>query len=227
MTAPTTLSVPTDTLAIRPWPDPVIDELGQDPRSAYVETFWLGILGPSTTWLLRRLVARLEASPAGYELPLMETATCLGIGHKLGRHSPFVRSLSRLVHFDIAQLRGERELAVRRKVAPLTRGQVTRLPDALQLEHKAWQEAQLRTPALEQQRRRSRQLALSLVELGEDLEETERQLHRWKYHPAMAHEAANWAWRRHCEALAASRDVAAPRLLDTHSATGGPSVQKS
>ena len=208
--APTTLSVPTDTLAIRPWPDPVLDELGQDPRSNYVETFWLGILGPSTTWLLRRLVARLELSPAGYEMPLLETATCLGIGHKLGRHSPFVRSLSRLVHFDIAQLRGGTELAVRRKVAPLTRRQVLRLPEPLQLEHKAWQEGQLRTPALEQQRRRSRQLALSLVELGEDLEETERQLHRWKYHPAMAHEAANWAWRRHCEALAAAEAVAVP-----------------
>jgi hypothetical protein len=210
MTAPTTLSVPTDTLSVRPWPDPVIDELGVDPRSTYVETFWLGILGPSTTWLLRRLVARLEASPAGYDMPLMATATCLGIGHKSGRHSPFVRSLSRLVHFDMAQLRGGTELAVRRKVAPLNRRQVLRLSDDLQREHQAWQEAQLRTPALEQQRRRSRQLALSLVELGEDLEETERQLHRWKYHPAMAHEAANWAWRRHREALDAAGAVPVP-----------------
>jgi hypothetical protein len=30
------------------WPDPVIDRLGYDPRSLYVETFWLGILGPTT-----------------------------------------------------------------------------------------------------------------------------------------------------------------------------------
>jgi hypothetical protein len=36
-------------LPVRPWPDPVIDALGHDPRSAYVERFWLGILGPSTT----------------------------------------------------------------------------------------------------------------------------------------------------------------------------------
>ena len=39
------------TLAIRPWPDPVIDAVGHDPRSSYVEHFWLGVLGPSTTWL--------------------------------------------------------------------------------------------------------------------------------------------------------------------------------
>lgn len=34
------------TLAIRPWPDPVIDTLGHDPRSLYVERFWLPTLGP-------------------------------------------------------------------------------------------------------------------------------------------------------------------------------------
>ncbi|MEY2567852.1 MAG: hypothetical protein QOE35_2381 [Actinomycetota bacterium] len=203
-TATTTLTVPTATLSIRPWPDPVIDELGHDPRSGYVETYWLGILGPSTTWLLRLLVARLERSPAGYDLTLAEAATRLGLGHKVGRHGPFVNALSRLVQFDLAQPRGAGELAVRRKVAPLSRRQVMRLDDALQLEHQHWQEGQLRTPALEQQRRRSRQLALSLVELGEDREEAERQLHRWKFHPAMAHEAVNWAWKRHCEALAAA-----------------------
>ena len=38
-----------ETLTIRPWPDPVIDSLGHDPRSHYVETYWLGILGPSTS----------------------------------------------------------------------------------------------------------------------------------------------------------------------------------
>ncbi len=36
----------TGSLTIRPWPDSVIDSLGHDPRSHYVETYWLGILGP-------------------------------------------------------------------------------------------------------------------------------------------------------------------------------------
>src|SRR5215831_455490 len=61
---------PADSLTIKPWPDAVIDTVGLDPRSAYVETFWLGVLGPSTTWLLRRLVNGLEASPSGYDLDL-------------------------------------------------------------------------------------------------------------------------------------------------------------
>jgi hypothetical protein len=200
-----TLTVSTDTLHIRPWPDEVIDALGHDPRSTYVETYWLGILGPSTTWLLRRLAAHLERRPAGFDLSLEDTAACLGLGHKGGRNSPFVRSLGRLVQFDLAQAQDDRVLAVRRKVAPLNRRQIAHLPASLQLEHAEWQESQLRIPAVEQQRRRSRQLALSLLELGEDLEATERQLHRWKYHPAMAHEAAAWAWKRHNEALAAAR----------------------
>ena len=94
----------TDTLTIRPWPDEVIDLLGHDPRSRYVETYWLGILGPSTTWLMRRLVTGLEASPSGYELPLSETASCLGLGSKGGKHSPFMRSIGRLVQFDLAYI---------------------------------------------------------------------------------------------------------------------------
>jgi hypothetical protein len=31
-------------LRIRPWSDDVVDKLGFDPRSSYVEEFWLEIL---------------------------------------------------------------------------------------------------------------------------------------------------------------------------------------
>ncbi len=34
------LSFPSSDWCIEAWPDPVIDELGHDPRSAYVERFW-------------------------------------------------------------------------------------------------------------------------------------------------------------------------------------------
>jgi hypothetical protein len=88
----------------------------------------------------------------------------------------------------------------------LNRRQLTRLSDPLREDHERWQEEQLRVPAVEALRRRCRRLALSLVELGEDFEGTERQLHRWKFHPAMAHESAAWAWRRHQEALSAAAE---------------------
>ena len=204
--------LPTDSLTIRPWPDPVIDSLGHDPRSAYVEQYWLGILGPSTTWLARRLVAGLERESAGFALDLADTARQLGLGDKGGRHSPFTRSLLRLVQFDLAQMQGEGVLAVRRKVPPLNRRQVERLPESLRLAHERWQTSQLEVPVVEQQRRRGRQLALSLLELGEDLEAAERQLHRWRFHPALARECAAWAWDRHrraAEAAAAEAEAAA------------------
>ncbi len=129
---------PAPTLTIRPWVDPIVDRLGHDPRSPYVEEFWLGILGPSTTWLLRRLAAGLEASPIGFDLDLAETATLLGLGAKGGRHSPFMRSLARCVSFDLAAIASEGVLAVRRRIPPLTNRQVLRLPASSQALHRAW-----------------------------------------------------------------------------------------
>src|SRR4051794_22153202 len=67
--------VPTgDSVRIVPWIDRLIDPLGHDPRSLYVEQFWLGILGPSTTWLLRRLADRFQRDPDGFDLALEDTA---------------------------------------------------------------------------------------------------------------------------------------------------------
>ncbi len=197
--------VPLDTLTVHAWPDEIIDSLGHHPCSSYVETFWLGVLGPSTTFLLRHLVTTLEAAPDGFELPLAVTARRLGLGDKGGRHSPFVRSLARLVQFELAQLEDASTLLVRRRVPPLNRRQVLRLPDLLQTAHLQWQEEQLKTAPLEHLRRRSRQLALSYLETGLEIEETERQLLRLGYHPSIAFESTRWAVDRHQLALAAAQ----------------------
>ena len=37
------------TLVVVPWYDEVVDPIGHDPRSQYVELFWLNVLGPTTT----------------------------------------------------------------------------------------------------------------------------------------------------------------------------------
>jgi hypothetical protein len=116
-----------------------------------------------------------------------------------------MRALGRCCQFGLAEARADGVLAVRRKVPPLNRRQLLRLPPSVQAAHEEWQRQQLRTPAAEELRRRCRRLALSLVELGEDLEGTERQLERWKFHPTLAREAAQWAWDRHRRALAASQ----------------------
>jgi hypothetical protein len=219
---PTALTLPaTGSLRVKPWLDPVIDRVGHDPRSAYVEQFWLGVLGPSTTWLLRRLAAGLEAAPGGFELPLADTARALGIGGE-GSSSPFVRALGRCCQFQLATSEDEGVLAVRRKLPPLNRRQLARLPQAIQAEHQRWQDQELATPPVEKLRRRSRCLALSLLELGEDLEATERQLLRWRFHPALCRESARWAWERHARALAeATRPEPEPTPDDRASVTAG------
>jgi hypothetical protein len=195
---PSIVTFTSDTLPIRPWADEVIDQLGFDPRSTYVERFWLGVLGPSTTWLLRRLAAGFDVQPAGFDLPLAETARSLGLGDRGGRHSPFLRSVNRAIQFGMATAAGGSELFVRRRIPPLARRQIDRLAPEAQADHQRWQEAQLREPPAATQRRRGRQMALSLVELGEDVEEIERQLLQWHYHPVLARDAAAWAWARRC-----------------------------
>jgi hypothetical protein len=192
---PSQSPVPITTLRVESWPDPVIDEVGYDVRSPYVEQFWLGLLGPSSTWLLRRLVARLDGAPEGFDLDLALTATELGLGVRSGRHSPFLRSIDRCCRFGAAQQVGETLLRVRRKLPPLTRVQIARLPAALQESHAAWTEPPPTATPVEEMRERARGLALSLLELGEDTEATERQLHRWRLHPAIAHDAVSWAVR--------------------------------
>jgi hypothetical protein len=182
----------------------VIDGLGFDPRSTYVETYWLSILGPSTTWLLRRLVAGLDTQPDGYCISLSETARSLGLSERGGRSSPFVRAVSRTIRFELAQAEGPELLAVRRKVPPLTQRQLERLPSNLQVAHARWQEEQLQVPSGDLLRRRGRLLALSMIELGDDLEGAEHRLIEMRYHPALAHDGAAWAWQRHRAALASA-----------------------
>ena len=64
-----TLSPPeSGTLPIVPWSDQVVDTVGHDPRSEYVEHYWLAVLGPSAVWLLRHLAHRFDDDPDGFEL---------------------------------------------------------------------------------------------------------------------------------------------------------------
>jgi hypothetical protein len=188
-------------LRVTTWSDPVIDRLGHDPRSTYVERFWTSVLGPSTTLLLRRLAAGLDERPAGFDIDLDETAKALGLGIRSGRNAPFLRAIRRSCTFGLARYQNRTTLAVRRRVPPLNRGQVLRLPEALQAEHRLWIEHPPTRPSPAELRERARRLALSLAELGEDAESIERHLHRWRFHPAMAHEAMMWA--------CAQRDVVA------------------
>lgn len=194
-----TLTIPPpalEKLHITVWSDPVIDRMGHDPRSRYVERFWLGVMGPSTVLLLRHCAAELDGAPDGFDLDLVEVAGALGVGHKGGRNSPLARSLGRACRFGAARALTSDQLQVRRRIPPLTRNQVTRLPPRLQREHEQLLEAELRMDdaAL---RRRARRLALGLVECGDRVDDAELQLGQWRFHPSIAADAVRWAWDLH------------------------------
>jgi hypothetical protein len=193
LSPPTGPTTGTDTLHIVAWTDPVIDTLGHDPRSWYVEHFWLPVVGPTATWLLRRFVAGLDADPEGFDLDLDDTARGLGLGGREGRHSPFQRALSRCVAFKLARPQGPGALAVRRRIPPLTLQRLDRLPLSLQSLHAEWSRSQDRGGGLDEARHRSRRLALKLLDIGADRHAVELQLARWRIHPALAHEATEWA----------------------------------
>ena len=145
----------TGAIRVMPWPDPVLDAIGHDPRSWYVETFWLPTLGPTALLLLRHLADRFDTDPKGVDLPVADTSAALGLGPREGQQSPLIRSLARLQQFDLACSDGDTTVAVRRTLPPVHRRHVRRLPTGLQARHAEWIEEQAAKP-VDLARRRAR-----------------------------------------------------------------------
>ncbi|MEM9515924.1 MAG: hypothetical protein AAGA42_13820 [Actinomycetota bacterium] len=162
-----------DTLVtIRPWIDPLVDDAGFDPRSRYVETCWLGVLGPTATWLLRRLVDGLDREPEGYTVDLTATARSMGLGYQPDRPtSPFGRALQRCVMFGAAHALSD-GYAVRRRLPPVTSRHLRRLPNSVREAHDAWTTAVVTLDGLT----RAHRLAMALRECGDDVAVIEHHL---------------------------------------------------
>jgi hypothetical protein len=159
-------------LTIRPWIDPVVDDRGHDPRSQYVEIFWLGVLGPTATWLLRRLASGLAEHPDGFALDLPATAAAMGLSFKSGRSSAFSKALQRCVMFGLAHQLPGGGLAVRRRVPDVAHRHLRRMPEALQRDHAEWARGTIDIDELA----RAHRLALAMIDVGDDVTCIERQL---------------------------------------------------
>jgi hypothetical protein len=204
------LSFDRDTLTVRPWVDPIVDDIGHDPRSTYVERYWLAILGPSTTFFLRYVVERLEAAPGGFELDLADCAMSLGLGRLQAAGAAFPRTVARSCQFGATRLPGGPVIDVRRRLPPLSTRQLRRLPRARQDDHARWLDEAAASVPEHDLRDQARRLALSIVDLGEGREATERQLRRWRFHPTLAGEAADWAVAIDARRRAAQHPAAPP-----------------
>ena len=114
-------------LRVEVFPDPVCEALGVDPRHPYFEFCYVPVIGPSSAWLLRRLVAGLARHPQGYELDLAQLSRDIGLGGRLSHNGSLTRSLGRLARFGLARFTDDHTYQVRTKLPPLTAGQLARL----------------------------------------------------------------------------------------------------
>lgn len=186
-------TLPPPCIHIVAWDDPVVESSGFDVLGPYVELFWLPVLGPSSTFLLRRLASGLRASPAGYDLGLDSAARALGLGGVGGRRSPFQRAILRCTRYRVARHLGDDRLAVRRWLTALPERHLRRLPEPLQAHHRRWEAAAAFGPGtLDVVRRRARWLAIELAATDAGRESLERRLVSHGVHPAVAFESASW-----------------------------------
>ena len=138
---PVTESDAETTAHIVPWTDPLVERSGHPIGDPYVEIFWLPVLGPTASWLLRRLAGGLEHEPDGYMLDLPDLARSLGVGWAPGRNNPFARALQRCAMFGAVNelaVVPVRTIAVRRMLPRVPERHLSRLPDALRVAHHDW-----------------------------------------------------------------------------------------
>ena len=180
------------TLEVVPWHDAEVERTGHDPRGDYVERFWLPILGPSTTWLVRRFARGLIEHPGGIRVDLAETGLALGLGDNLVKSAAIQRSLVRACQFGLAARVSEHRLALRTRFPAVSVRRIEHLPDSLQLAHDRWFDAS-RTPNAVAN---AFLAADALARAGEPLGVVERQLVAWNIPPDIARDAALEAFDR-------------------------------
>ncbi len=129
-----------DVLEFSRWKDPIVERVGYDACGDYVELFWLPIIGPTSTWLLRRLAILAVLHPGGFTVDGPDTAQSLGLGPDAGPRSSFAKSLQRLSIFGLIRSDAN-HYAVRTVVPPLTMKHLARLPEHLQSAHSLWAES--------------------------------------------------------------------------------------
>jgi hypothetical protein len=84
----------------------------------YTECVWLPVIGPTASWLYRRLGSWALHNPDGLDVDVNQLSQSIGLGEGVGRNSKIAHALGRLVRFEIARAGGG-ELQVRTALPPL------------------------------------------------------------------------------------------------------------
>ncbi|MDE0497354.1 MAG: hypothetical protein OXH86_08375 [Acidimicrobiaceae bacterium] len=194
--APAAAADPLRVLVVRPWDDPKLARRGHDPRSAYVERFWVGVLGPSAVWFLRLLAREFDELAPGEELrlDLDSTARRLGLQHRRGRTSTFMRTVDRCAMFGLACFTDDAVLMVRTHLPSVPRRLHDRIPQELRDEVGHWSRTDGHTDFSVGE---TRLLASCMLMLGHGLHESAERLVTLGLAPNAANEATAWAWAQH------------------------------
>ena len=125
-------------LTLSVWEDPLVEALGHEPLSRYVEMCWTPVLGPTSILVFRRLGTMARTGMDGAVIDLVDLAVGLGVGEGTGTNSVIRRSLARLVNFDVARWDDPGNLAVRRALWPLPERMARRLGLSARRYHDAY-----------------------------------------------------------------------------------------
>lgn len=168
-------------LLVVPWHEPIVGRLGFDPRDEYVERFWLPLLGPTSTWLLRRLADEFDRQPDGFSLDAVSCARSIGVGSRGGRGNPFRKAVDRCIRYGLFREEEHDILGVRTRIPALTRAQTGQLPAHLRAPHRRWMSQRRRVGDPITDDTHATRLARSLLDVGASTDEVEAQLQRWRF----------------------------------------------
>jgi hypothetical protein len=202
------LTIDTEVTVI-PWSDPVHDHQSHSPRSPYVETFWLPVLGPTALWAVRFLADFAETAtadppdahcdgdchpPHGATIGAHELAVRLGLANSAVTPPSLARTLARLCQFSIATPYAS-GIAVRTRLPWVPERHISRFPSSLRRQHELERQALTNTDP--DDRKRARSVALTLLRLGDSDIVVRNRLESWNLSPRTIEEAINWATHRH------------------------------
>lgn len=122
-------------LHVTAWRDPVIEAAGHRPASPYIETVWLPILGPASTWGWQRLARIAAASKPAVTIDAVELAASIGLGTGLGRNAPISRTIARMEAFGTLQRSGD-TLGVRLALPDVPEHRAAKLCASAQMAHR-------------------------------------------------------------------------------------------
>ncbi len=120
-------------LAFQPWTDPHFDRWGSEPRSSYVERFWLPVLGPSSIVLARNIATAFDSNNGSYRINSAVQAASVGLAPGQLR-----RVIERLIGFGLAKYCDPNTVALRTAWPLIGSSAIRQLPKPLYQLHSDW-----------------------------------------------------------------------------------------